>query len=577
MKKLLTILIFAATLLSIRAQVTIGGHRVVADNAAGLWLCATAEENFGHDLKCEVTYGGDITALNIDGRDIASGDSLEVAGLSAATALPVVAHTAADAQIVAELQFTFLPIVDFSSTEINKNTFVTVPFSIIRPSDADMDLLANMRYRGSLVNYDVFEKRSYKVKFIDSLGNKLDVRPFPELRNDNNWVLGGGAADMFRIRDYVARGLWLDMVTPPYYFASEPKALSASRGQLVELFRNGVYVGVYSMGEPIDRKQMKLVKYDPVTLEIHGQLWKSDDRSRITLMDTVPPKLPNGNYYRYNNFETKYPDIDDVKPTDYTALYNLGWLSAYADDSTFTSEIANRVDIPVIIDYYIFCEALLAFDNEGKNVYWACYDRTQSEKLTPAIWDIDISFGQDWKFADMHSARVQPWGDYFESFYNHHRFLRRLRRLNVDGFNQKVIARYRELRQNVLTDESLCNRFVEVVDMLKRSGTAAREQKKYSPDIIFKQNIDFDAELAYVTNWIPRRMHYLDNYVFVENRITRGDFDDNGIFDVDDVNGAINMILGIRPATPLGDVTYDSKVDVDDVNRIINKILGKDD
>jgi hypothetical protein len=177
----------------------------------------------------------------------------------------------------------------------------------------------------------------------------------------------------------------------------------------------------------------------------------------------------------------------------------------------------------------------------------------------------------------MHSARVQPWGDYFESFYNHHKFLRRLRNLNVDNFKQKVIDRYHELRQDVLSDESLGNRFITVVDMLKRSGTAAREQKKYSPDWIFKKNIDFDAELEYVLNWIPRRMDYLDKYVFVEKRIKRGDFDDNGIFDIDDVNGIINMILGHQPMTPLGDVTYDTNVDVDDVNRVINKILGKDD
>lgn len=576
MNRLITALFITLVALRGWGQVYVGGHRVVTDNARGLWLCTTAEENFDRGVKFEITYGGDIASLSIDGNEMLPGDSITIAQLSAATLLPVTARTAAGVDVTAQLQFTFLPIVEFGGT-FNKTTFVVVPFSIVRPDADDMELLAKVRYRGSLTNSAAFVKRGYRVKFIDADSNKLDVRPFAALRNDNNWVLEGGGADKMRIHNYVASRLWNDMVTPPYYSASEPKALSASRGQLVEMFLDGGYVGVYNMCEPIDRKQMKLVKYDPETLEIHGQLWKSDDRSRVTLMDSMPPVVPNGKSARFNYFETKYPDFDEVNPTSYKALYNMGWLCAYGTDEAFAEHISERLDIPVVMDYYIFCEALLAFDNEGKNVYWACYDRAQSEKMTPAIWDLDVSFGQDWKVLNMHSDRVQPWGDLMESFGNHHKFLRRLRALNVDGFNRKVIERYRELRQQELSDESLCNRFIEVVDMLKRSGTAAREQNRFSPDPLFHTDIDFDAELEYILDWIPRRMDYLDKYVFVENRIKRGDFDNNGIYDVDDVNGIINMILGYREVSPPGDANYDSRVDVDDVNQIVNYILGKDD
>ena len=198
-----------------------------------------------------------------------------------------------------------------------------------------------------------------------------------------------------------------------------------------------------------------------------------------------------------------------------------------------------------------------------------------SEKLTPAIWDVDVSFRQDWKFADMHGKRVGPTSDLMWLFGNHHRFLTRLRDLNVDDFNAKVIERYRELRQFELTDEALCNRFVEVVEMLKKSGTAAREESRHCPDANLHVNINFDNELAYILDWIPKRMAYLDEYVFVEHRILRGDLNDDRIYDIVDVNAMINMILGLQPATPIGDVNYDSVVDVSDVNQVINIILGK--
>lgn len=573
--RLITFITIIAALLSTvngNAQVYVNGHRVAADNIRAMWLCTIPEADFGTDVQAQVTYGDTIAALSINGQEVASGDFVAIDSLNGTSTVAVEALTTDGKTLNANLRFTFLPIVEFNGA-VNKLDFVTLPFSIIRPDDDDIEVLAKVRYRGSLTNQPPVVKRAYRVKFVDAEGNKLDIRPFADLREDNNWVLEGGAADLLRVRNYVSSRLWNDMATPPYYFAEQPKARTGSRGQLVEMFRNGEYVGVYNMCEPIDRKQMRLVKYEENTLAIHGLLWKADDRTRITLMDTMPPNVPNGYLTRFDKFEIKYPDIEEVRPTDYSPLYNLGVLSAYGDTQTFEAEIADRVDIPAIIDYYIFCEALFAFDSEGKNVYWGCYDRTVSEKLTPAMWDIDVSFGQDWKSANMHSDRVQPWNDFMNNIYNHHRFLKRLHNLNVDNFNQKVNERYAELREYELSDESLCNRFIEVIDMLKRSGTAAREQSRFAPDPYLQQSINFDSELAYILDWIPRRMKYLDDYVFVEHRITRGDINDDGIIDVDDLNAIINMILNIIPPTPIGDTNYDSKVDVDDVNVEINKIL----
>lgn len=574
--RLITFITIIAALLSTvngNAQVYVNGHRVAADDIRAMWLCTMPEADFGTDVQAQITFGDTIAALSINGQEIASGDFVAIDSLNGASSVSVEALTTGGKTLNANLQFTFLPIVEFNGV-VNKLDFVTLPFSIIRPDDDDIEALAKVRYRGSLTNQTYVVKRAYRVKFVDAEGNKLDIRPFADLREDNNWVLEGGAADLLRVRNYVSSGLWNEMATPPYYFAEQPKARTGSRGQLVELFRNGEYVGVYNMCEPIDRKQMRLVKYEENTLAIHGLLWKADDRTLVTLMDTMPPNVPNGYLTRFDKFEIKYPDIEEVRPTDYSPLYNLGVLSAYGDTQTFEAEIGNRVDIPAIIDYYIFCEALFAFDSEGKNVYWGCYDRTVSEKLTPAMWDIDVSFGQDWKYTNMHSDRVQPWNDFMNNMYNHHRFLKRLRNLNVDNFNQKVNERYAELREFELSDESLCNRFIEVIDMLKRSGTATREQNRFAPDPYLQQRIDFDSELAYILDWIPRRMKYLDDYVFVEHHITRGDINDDGIIDVDDLNAIINMILDITPPTPIGDTNYDSKVDVDDVNLEINKILG---
>ena len=555
--------------------IQLNGKRVLCDQKRGLWLCSIAEDNFGHDYEAVVTFDSTLVALNINGQEVCDSANVVLPDINADTKLPITATLSDSTTLEGNLQFTFLPIIEYGG-KFNKTTFVTVPFNIMRPDDTDIFALADIRYRGSLTYYNAPEKRSYRVKFVDENGEKLDMKLFNGLRTDNSWVLDGGGADLIRIRNYVSAGLWNDMATKPYYAADEPKALTAMRGQLVETFRDGEYVGLYNMCEPIDRKQMRLKKYDSETLAIHGQLWKADNRSEYTLMNTCAKSLPSGNNTAYNYFETKYPDMDEVKPTNYKVLHELLKLCAKADDETFAAQISNRLDIPAVIDHYIFLEVLLAFDNEGKNIYWGCYDRTKSEKLTPAVWDMDVAFGQDWKNTNLHSNRVQPWTDLMQGFINHHRFLYRLFKLDVDNFNQKVNDRYHELRENELTTESLIERFTSVVDMLKRSGTAQREEWRHAPDMFSKQNINFDEELQYIVNWIPRRMEYLDNYVFVEHRVRRGDINDDGFIDIADVNGIINMILEITEATPIGDFNYDSKIDVEDVSTMINYILGLD-
>lgn len=49
---------------------------------------------------------------------------------------------------------------------------------------------------------------------------------------------------------------------------------SGVRGQVVEVYLNDEYMGIYSLTECMDRKQLKLKKYNKETGEIRGGLWK---------------------------------------------------------------------------------------------------------------------------------------------------------------------------------------------------------------------------------------------------------------------------------------------------------------
>ena len=63
--------------------------------------------------------------------------------------------------------------------------------SIIYPDGSSQDeLTAHIKWRGGSTNTDDKHKRNYKIKFTED-------HSFFGLRNDNNWILDAGQADVF--------------------------------------------------------------------------------------------------------------------------------------------------------------------------------------------------------------------------------------------------------------------------------------------------------------------------------------------------------------------------------------------
>jgi hypothetical protein len=95
--------------------------------------------------------------------------------------------------------------------------------------------------------------------------------------------------------------------------------------------------------------------------------------------------------------------------------------------------------MPVVVDYYIFLNVLNAFDNVGKNMYWAVYDKTKDKKLTLAVWDLDATVGAKW---------LGEWAVPEFTINVNMNLYERLKTINPDNFIQQVNERYQELRNN---------------------------------------------------------------------------------------------------------------------------------
>ena len=572
-RQLLLAMTIVLTAMASMAQVLhIDGHRAPLDTVSHTWLCSIPQSLFGNDFDAQVTYGEELSEVVIDGVAVASGEVFTFDGIEGGKQYTVTAHMG-DSLITGSITFTWLPIVElfgnftdfYSYTEI----FVSEPDSVFPEP-----MKAKIKHRGISTNASRKHKRNYRIKFVADDSTKMNRRFFG-LRNDNNWILDAGQMDFMRVRNRVSSDLWLDMARKPFYADTVANVRNGSRGQMVEVFLNGEYRGIYNMCEPIDRKQLKLERYDADTKTFHGEIWDAYTRTRTVMMSE--PEERTGKL-TWDGFRVRYPDYQEIHRVDWTTLEDAVWFVNRADNAAskqmFIDSIGDYFDLPVLQDYFIFIAALQALDNESKNIYYSCRDITVDRRLTVTPWDLDICLGENYAPAVEIPDMVKPERDL--DWINH---VPMVDMWNLEVFRTPMIERYKELRKTWLDTDNLVNRYRTAIDELESCGAAGREEERWSGDTdIFKKTLDLSGEMDYVEDWIRRRMAYLDEFVFIPlPEFVRGDVNGDGEVNIADVNTVIDIILGgsaDEGTMQRADVNGDGEINIADVNTIMDIILG---
>ena len=491
------------------AQFTINGKNIIYDKQNDTYMACIPEDAFGKDYEAIILLdiASDWSDLSIDGTQIAYSYTFkQVEG----NKLYSIHARKGNKEINTKITFTFLPLLVLQGSF--GYDYAQGSMSLYSPDATEPTIsLIKAKWRGGSTNTADKHKRNYKIKSINFKGKSQDISLLG-MREDNNWIMDAGQIDLFRLRNRIATEIWNDFATKPYYASKEPKAKSGVTGKVVEVILNNEYRGIYSLTEAMDRKELKLKKYDDENQKFHGQLWKVSSWDKATFWDI--DKDYDNTQETWHAFENKYTDIEEVSPTDYCPLYEAIDFVVNSNDETFKKEVGDYFDIPVLIDYQLFQETLKPVDNNGKNMYWGIYDVAKSKKLTLAIWDLDASVGQDWRCSTpLHPDYVLPNTDLGvkDGFNLYHR----LSSLNVDNYNEKVANRYHELRKTYFSEENLISRYQGYYDMLVKSGAASREETKWSEDSdIGGYPLNFKSEIEYIKNWIINRLNYLDTNQF---------------------------------------------------------------
>lgn len=329
-----------------------------------------------------------------------------------------------------------------------------------------------------------YPKKSYELGFWDDTTGKVnrDISLL-KMRNDNKWNLQAIYNEPLRSSSKVSNELWQD-IHQVYYKDREPDAKNGINMAYVELFLNNEYKGIYNLTERVDRKQLKLKKYNN---GIIGELYKGSDWGGAVTFTGLPAFTNTSS--EWGGFEYKHPE----EQTDWSNLYSFVDFVKNSTDQEFYSKYQSKFNLKNAVDYYIFLNLLRASDNVGKNLYIAKYKTGEPYYYVP--WDLDGVFGNNW-----YGAKDNTTDDILSNGF----YKRLIKDNSAAGFNDMLTQRWNELRSTIITEDYILNKFKTNQDYLISNNVYQREESVWS-------DFTYDAAYAdYTAMWLKKRIVYLD-------------------------------------------------------------------
>ena len=344
-----------------------------------------------------------------------------------------------------------------------------------------------------------YEKKGYKLSLKKQNKNGEiveDKKSLFGLRNDDEWLLNAMYSDSSKIRDKLSADIWAEIGA---YQEEFPEAYFGTRMTYVEVFFNHEYWGLYVLMEPVDSKQLDRTKEGEGGQEEYS--YKS-----VTPQDVSTEELLNQEAYgeTLSGFELKGSHTV-IDRTSWEPLLSYLELRDLSDDEVFAAAASELTDREGALDIWIYLQAVLGIDNRGKNMYYVAKNRGNRQVVYFAPWDMDITWGDAlsegtgdnvWDvglFTALYSERINwSFGD-------------RLIELDVDGSCDYVSERWKELRQGVLSDESLTEEIDGLIHQVRDSGALERDAERW-PDSNSEQDYELFVRMALY------RMKILDYY-----------------------------------------------------------------
>ena len=295
-----------------------------------------------------------------------------------------------------------------------------------------------------------YEKKNFTIHFYEddtyTKKRKIDLGWGAE----NQYVLKANWVDYTQSRNLVTAKI-ASKIYKKYDLLAETPNNGPVDGFPVELYNNGQFYGLYTLNIPKDSWLFNMDKNNPNHLAICGYTWK-----------------PSARFLEMPSYDAWEPEVGEANDETLEKLNRLFAFVLDSSDRQFVKNFTKYMDKDAILNYIILVETALLWDNNGKNMFLVTYD---GEYWYPSFYDMDESWGVRYNGLETQDYTVIPMTD-------ENLLFRRVRTL----FSKELAERYFELREEILTKESIMQEFYDFADKIPEE-TLKKEKKRWGNNI----------------------------------------------------------------------------------------------
>ena len=330
----------------------------------------------------------------------------------------------------------------------------------------NLEKYATLKIQGS--SSSTYPKKNYTIKFFEDEACTDKFKVDFGWGRQNKYVLKANWTDKTHSRNIVTAHIAAQVQDKYNLFQNTPNN-GLIDGFPVEVYLNNEFHGLYTLNIPKDDWLYGMDDNNPNHIIMVGEKYSTATTFKEVSIDG------------WNN------QLDDNSPTVQQKMLRLINFVVNSTDQEFKENIEDYLNLDATLNYYVLCHTLNIADNNAKNLIFVTYD---GKIWYPTLYDLDTTFGSYY-----HGLELYPT-DYSLQM-NHNRLFERLSIL----FKKEIEQRYKELRQNILSEENIINEIDKVYSQIEPS-LFEKEQQKWGQLPGY--------ELTQLKEYIHERLPYID-------------------------------------------------------------------
>lgn len=335
----------------------------------------------------------------------------------------------------------------------------------------------------------VYPKKNYTVKF-DNAFEAVDG-----WGEEKKYCLKADWIDFSHCRNVVSAKLWGDVVRTRETSELVTKLSALPNCGAIDGFPcfvviNGEWMGVYNFNIPKD-----------------GYMFGMGDGTKEAILCADKPNGSGTTWFALatigEDYELEYVTDEDNADWVQTSLNTLITACMNSDGTDIDTTIAQYLDINSAIDYYIYCACSFNGDGIGKNHLLATYDGV---KWFFSAYDLDSTWGMDIygnRFSPADTKLTANMVNSFKLMATKHRIFY----LIYNYARERLIARYKELRDSALSVSAVTTRFYNYALQFPANAKKADAEKWTEIPSTDVNNV------AQIVGWYIERARLLDEEI----------------------------------------------------------------